>query len=517
MSRTKKFLGGAGVGYANQALVTVVGLWLTPFVLSRVGQHDYGLWLVAVQVLAYLMLVDFGVVALLPRETAFATGRAAGEGGDGGSAELPRVVGQTARLVLWQMPFVVAAAGALWFLLPARWDELRPPLALVLATFVVMFPLRIFPAVLQGLQDLKFTAQAQTCAWLAGTATTVALVVAGYGLWALAAGWAVAQLSVTPVLVYRLRRRFPEAWPSAGLSRLPWAAARAKLASGFWVSLNQIAVVLLFGTELVIIGHVLGPAAVVPYALTGKLANVFANQPQMLMQLAMPALSELRAGGRREDLARVCVALSQAMLLMSGAVVCVVLATNEGFVRWWVGSGQYGGFGLTALVLLNMLLRHFNLTVGYVLFSCGMERRLAITALADGLVTTGAVLLLTSQFGLTGAAAGLVVGVCVVSLPANLLGLASANAVPAGALLRALAPWFWRFAPLALAAGAWGRHFVPETFPALAATALVVAGAYLVVMLPVTWREPLGTYVRPRLAPLAARFRRAPQRPRTDP
>jgi O-antigen/teichoic acid export membrane protein len=255
----------------------------------------------------------------------------------------------------------------------------------------------------------------------------------------------------------------------------------------------------------------------VPYACTAKLITVFANQPQMLMQLAMPALSELRAGGRREHLARVCVALSQAMLWLSGAVACVVLATNEGFVRWWVGAAQYGGFWLTVPVLLNMLLRHWNLTIGYVLFSCGMERRLALTALLDGLVTLCAVVVLTGRFGLKGVAAGTVVGVCLVSLPANLRGLASAHATPIGEMLRALAPWCWRFVLLALAAGAWGRRFAPDSFHALAATALIVGGTYLFVMLPVALREPLGTYVRPRLSTLASRLQRIFQRPRTDP
>ena len=76
MSRTKRFVSGITLGYAGQVLTTLVGLWLTPFLLFRVGQHDYGLWIVGTQLMFYLALLDFGVVALLPRETAFATGRA---------------------------------------------------------------------------------------------------------------------------------------------------------------------------------------------------------------------------------------------------------------------------------------------------------------------------------------------------------------------------------------------------------------------------------------------------------
>jgi O-antigen/teichoic acid export membrane protein len=508
MSRTRRFIGGAGFGYANQALMTVAGLWLTPFLLARTGQHDYGLWLVCTQVLAYLMLMDFGVVALLPREAAYAMGRA---GGEASGDELPLLVGQTARLVLWQTPLVVGASLAFWLLVPAEWGPLQRPLAVVLLTFTLTFPLRIFQAVLLGLQDLEFLAKAQACVWLAGTLLTVALVFAGFGLYALAAGWALSQMLSFALAFLRLRQRYPKAMPRT-LPRLTREGARRKLAGGFWVSVSQVASVLLSGTDLLIVGRLLGPAAVVPYACTGKLVTVFSNQPQMLLQLAIPALSEIRAGAPREHLARVCVALSQAMLLLSGAVLCVVLVVNRGFVGWWVGAGQYGGFTLTLLVLLLMLLRHWNLTVGVMLFSFGGERRLAVVGLLDGLVTLVSAIVLTKWLGFIGAPLGSIIGVCVVGLPCNLFGLSASGALPIQQLLRSLAPWFLRFALLAGVAGFAARQFVPDTFASLAAASLVASCAYALVMLSVAWRDPLGSYVRPHIAPLRLRLSRALQR-----
>jgi len=47
MSRTNKFIGGLTVGYVNMALVTLTGLWLTPFLLKRLGNTITGFgWLV---------------------------------------------------------------------------------------------------------------------------------------------------------------------------------------------------------------------------------------------------------------------------------------------------------------------------------------------------------------------------------------------------------------------------------------------------------------------------------------
>jgi hypothetical protein len=109
--------------------------------------------------------------------------------------------------------------------------------------------------------------------------------------------------------------------------------------------------------------------------------------------------------------------------------------------------------------------------------------------------------------GLVGAPLGALLGVCVISLPGNMTALARAQAAPGGALLKSLLPWAWRFALLVLAAAFLTREFAPAGFPALAATGAVTLLVYLAVMLPVVLRDPLGAYVRPRLAPLARRFR----------
>src|SRR5271170_3159395 len=103
MTRSKRFFGGLRLGYLYQATVMVFGLWLTPFLLKQLGQHDYGLWLVGLQTLSYLVLMDFGIVALLPRATAWASGHAL-RGIPGG--DLAGTIGRTARIVLYQTPVV---------------------------------------------------------------------------------------------------------------------------------------------------------------------------------------------------------------------------------------------------------------------------------------------------------------------------------------------------------------------------------------------------------------------------
>lgn len=502
MSRTKRFIGGVGYGYVNQFLVTLAGLWLMPFLLAHVGQRNYGLWLVGTQVVAYLMLLDFGIVALVPRETAFASGRMRLTGE---RDEIPLLVGETIRMVLWQTPLAAAAAVAFWFLMPAEWEPLHEPLALVLLAFVVMFPLRIFPAVLQGLQDLKFAGKAQLCVWLLSTACTVALVYAGFGLYALAAGWVVLQVSGALVSLFRLRRHFPRAWPKH-LPALTWPAARTKLTQGFWVSISQVSMLLMYGTDILVIGAVFGAAAVVPYVCTAKLASVLANQPQMLLHVAGPALSEIKVSESRARAVEVSITLGQAVLLVSGGIICVVLAVNEGFVGWWVGADNYGGFALTALVLINMLLRHWSFTLAYSVFFLGHDRYMSVTSLLDGVVTACSVAVFVWAFGVVGAPLGSIVAVTAVSLPRSLRMLARESGKSAWEVAAPLLTWWWRFLLLAAATGASAQVWTPKTAPALAATTLVVAAGYALMMSPLLARAPLRLYLPARMGELLLRL-----------
>lgn len=262
------------------------------------------------------------------------------------------------------------------------------------------------------------------------------------------------------------------------------------------------------GTDILIIGKLFGPAAVVPYVCTGKMVGVLANQPYILMTAAMPAISQMRAAESRERIFEVCIALGQAMLLLSGAVVCVVLAINEVFVARWVGAAQYGGFWLTALIVLNMLLRHWDLTVAHSLLCFGYERRLCVTALLDGVVSIGMVALCLWLYGLPGAPLGQIIGTCLVSLPLNLSALASESGRTRWEMLRPLMPWLIRFVPLSCAAGALARVWRPDGFVLISVTAAAVGLVYVTVMFHVAMRAPLGDYVRPRLHPLRTRVLR---------
>lgn len=500
MSRAAAIARGLTVGYGFQAVVAAAGLALTPFLLARLGADDYGRWLVAGQVLAVLALLDLGVTAVLPREVARAAGR--GEPVTG-------AVGRARWLVWLQTPAVAAVAGAAWWWAAGERPELAGPLAVVLAGFVVQFPLRLPAAVLAGRQDLAFAAAVQAGAWVVTTAVSVALVAAGFGLYALAVGWVAGQLAGCAAAGWRVRVKFPDArggggWPGR-------AALAAHLAPGLWTGVRQLAQTLVYATDLIVVGWVLGPAAVVVYACTTKLVSFVNNQPYLIASVAVPAMAELRAGGDAGRSWRATWALGVVILLVSGGVAVGVVGVNAAFVGLWVGPDRYAGPAVTLLAVAAMTARHWVFTWLQAAFAFGHDRRLGLAAVADGVVTVAATVGWTSLFGLAGVPLGSLTGLALTNGPVGLVTLAGAVGLPPGAVLRSALPWAVRtvvvvvpvaavaFAP---AAGAWWVG---------AAAAAGGVAAYLLLTAPLLGREPLAAYTS---GPLAAARRVLRFRPR---
>jgi len=353
MSRSKRVLSGLTLNYTYQGLLMLVGLWLTPFLLRHIGTHDVGLWVVGTQVVGYLTLLDVVILGLTPREVAATTGR----GEEEKRKALPKLVGQLSTILFFQTLVVALAAILTWTFMPASWLPFRGPIGIILATFTALFPARIFQAILEGLQELTYIGRLQIAIWATSTVVTVGMVEQGYGLYALAGGWACTQIMTAVSAASRLWLRHRDAIPRSlpHVSRETWFHYMNR---GFWLTFSQITQTLLGGFDVIVIGKLYGVEMVVPYACTVKLTQVLTNQPAALMHVAMPGLNELRTSGSRDQILRAITALTQAMLLFSGLIGCVIVAVNQNFVTWWVGPSYFSGLPLTVLAVVSMMLRH---------------------------------------------------------------------------------------------------------------------------------------------------------------
>ncbi len=496
MSRSRRFLSGAAFSYLYQACVAIVGIWLTPFYLRVLGANDYGIWLVGLQVLGILLLCDLGVIAVLPRDVAHTNGREL-TGAD--PNELPMLIASTAKIVLPQTILVALVALALFFFRPSAASGLQGPVALVLITFVITYPFRMFPAVLQGLQEIEFLGQLRICLWAVSVGITVLLLFLGARFYALAWGWCFLETGSNVgamVKLYLIRPDLlrPQTWKRVGAFQWRW------LKRGLWVSIGQITNTFTSGMDLLIIAPVLGPAMVVVYSCTGKLIQVLQNQPQSLASYALPGLSQMKAAESRDRIRTAATCLTQAMILVGGAIFCAVLPLNQQFVSLWIGSRYFGGGTLTILFLVNFMARLIDYTLAMALFAFGYEKLYAVRAMLDGLVSAGLAIMLVGRLGLTGVLIGFVCGALLVAIPIDLYLFSREFGVSILQSVRPYLPYLWRFTLVGCAAlPIVARIHIPNLF-VWAVIASTIGLIYVLISFRYVSHSELGGYIRAALA-----------------
>ena len=270
------------------------------------------------------------------------------------SGEVARVVGQTLKVVLAQTVVVALAALALFFLRPAHDAALRGPMGLILAVFVISYPLRIFPAVLQGLQDLKFLGQLRLALWGMSTVLVIVMLLMGARFYALACGWCLQQMGHDLVAFFRLRRLRPDLLSAEDLApgrSHALALVRARILGQ--CQPGRHAVVgrqrsvdrgplhqrrhrggLLFHQQVD-----RGPPEPAPDSCQRRASRTQPHENQRIAR-ANPAghhfahASHAAAGRRRR--------------------LCIILAVNQQFVTLWLGAHFFGGMQLTVILLSDL-------------------------------------------------------------------------------------------------------------------------------------------------------------------
>ncbi|HEU0051931.1 MAG TPA: hypothetical protein VFQ39_02095, partial [Longimicrobium sp.] len=452
MSRTRRAGIAAVFGYLQFATSVLTGIVLLPFILARVGTDAYGVWLAFGELLAYSAMVDLGVVGVLPWLIAEADGRGdrpamrqlvAGALAFASGAAV--VFSGLALLLLWLAPNIAHVTAA-------QRATVEGPLLFLLVAMAVAFPARVFYAVLIGVQDVGFTGVMSVSQVALNPLLVVSLLLAGKGLYALAAGAAMPGLFVGVISLFRLRRIAPDLM--RGWSLPPGPVLRRLTAQGLGSWTAGLGWRMVAASNSIVLLSVAGPEAAVVYAVTAKLGDVLMQMSWQLPDAGLVGLAQLNGEGRPQRVAEVTVSLLRLVLLGAGAVACIVLAFNPSFTTLWVGPARYGGAALNAS-LAALVLAH---SLGHGLYSTsatlGTRVEVGWATLAQGAVHLGAAVLLGRWLGMPGVALAAVASTLVLAYPIGVWMVKRTTGMEHAELWRAvLGPWLAR-ASLLLALGA---------------------------------------------------------------
>lgn len=393
----------AGVG-----VDALAGFLVAPFLIHRLGDTTYGLWIVLGSLTSYFGLLDLGVRGSVGRHVAFHQAK-----------KDPARVNQTVNTaaVILAVLGLVALAGTLaaqlfFFRLfdvpPEQAGEVRVALLVVGVNLAASLFFNVFDATLWGFQrfdllnavDIPATLTRLGLTWyfVGGAGGLVALALISLGV-TLGAGSAKVALSFFENPGLRLGPRYVRR-----------GAVRELFGYSVWSFLTSLARIACAQLSPVAVGALLGVNLVTPFAIANRLITLVGSVLAAATGIITPLATGLHARGasdRQERLfllgTRYCFALALMLLLL-------LVLLGEPLIVAWVGPVlAERAAPLLAILAAGELLPSSQYITNGMIFAAARHRSLAWLGFVELIAAGTLAVVLSRPFGLPGVCVALAV------------------------------------------------------------------------------------------------------------
>ena len=415
MSRGRRIRSALFTGGLSYGVSALIGVWLVPFLLARLGPERYGLVPLANSFVQYLSLIVIGVNYSVGRLVCVPVRRAEWDAArstystavtlGAGFAILALVIGST---ITWRLPDLIRIpSGAV--------EESRLLFGAVFLSFALTSwgtPIGVAAYCSERL-DLRHWIE------LSAKVFRALLIVLLFGLVG-AQAWFVGlgNLALAVILLvgaFWLRQHL---LPQLRWSHRSWSvsSARELLSVGQWAVINNVGSLLFLHVDLIVINRLLGPTATGEYGALLQLVVILRGLATMISGSFAPSVLNAFAARDHQTTVRLLESSMKVVAFVVGLPAIVLAVSAEHFLTLWLGPEH------THLRwVLVVLVAHLAVTqVALALFPAHLAfdrlRAPAILTVLMGLANVGALVLLAERFGLVGAAVAGAVSLAVKNL-----------------------------------------------------------------------------------------------------
>lgn len=409
MSRSRRVVSALSFGYLSTLTSALIGIALTPFLLSKLGIVAYGAWAVVAETLSYAVLLDFGVTGALSTFVAVASGREPGskERSElGGLASTGLSLQSGAAVLLLFM----GLSGSYWFLnsrtqtFPLPNDAFAAIGTLLLARAIDLGGAKALHAILVGRQILGPLSFFAFISSLTRSVIIFIALLAGMKLLALGLAELASTLVMTSGIFFLYLRHARDIPISLRLASRRHVPKLMRL--GGWLTVGAASALLLQRADNIVTGSILGPAAVTVLAVTRRAAEIFTSLLTQAINWIRPGLGQMVGAGDRSQLLKTFLTLCGLVGVLGTSLAVCTMLINPYFVKAWVGPKLYGGNPLN-LVLGALLFLNTITLPARALLTAGMHvRNQSLMHLAEACCNLLLSIYLTFQIGLLGVMLG---------------------------------------------------------------------------------------------------------------
>jgi O-antigen/teichoic acid export membrane protein len=412
-STAKFLLRGSALRVTTAVVSALIGFFMMPFLVGRLGEHDYGIWIVATSLVGTYYLVDFGLSASVMRFAAVSVGT-------GDTGQLSRVVSTALTIYIALAVLIVILSLGLsawapsWEVAAGDAGDFRQVILITGVSLALGFPFKAFAGILQARLRYDLMSMIGLTSTLVGTAITVWLVSRGHGIVALAYVGLCTSV-VTDLLFLGFARR--EA-PGLEVRRALFDVGLVKELASFsvWSFLIQVSNQLRFRIDALVIGSFRSASDVTRYSVGARLSEIPDGMLYQTTNIVQPLLTGYHALGQRSQLLEALRLYTRVNVTLGVFAAGMLIILGEAFINRWMGPE----YSVSVIVLYALALTR---CVGFMLnpldnslYAIGKIKGLAAINVLDALLNLGLSLWLVRSYGIVGVALGTLIPMVVTRL-----------------------------------------------------------------------------------------------------
>jgi O-antigen/teichoic acid export membrane protein len=391
-------------GWVALATNILVGVFLSPYILHRLGDAAFGIWVLIFSLTGYYGLFDLGIRSSIVRYVSKATARDDLE-------QYARVINTSlfSYTCIGAFAFLVTVVVSVYidriFHIPATFTrETRWLLVMAGSGVALGFPLGVSGGVLEGLQSFYVLNWTSIISTLVRALLIVLSLRHGGGL------LMVAFITVTvPVISAIVRsavvlRMLPV---SLGLAYVDRKTLREMANYSGTTLIMIVSARLRFKSDSIIIGTFLSSVAITYFNIGARIVDYAGEVVESLAQVFVPMSSHSDARGDINRLRKIFVAGNRFCAFTIFPIGAILIILGKSVIEAWVGK-QYitQSYPVMLVLLIPTMLMLSQAASGRVLFGISQHRTWALVTLIEGIVNILLSIALVRPYGIMGDALG---------------------------------------------------------------------------------------------------------------
>lgn len=422
-------------GWAAFLLNIIISFFLAPFVVKKLGNTYYGVWVIMMQFTGYLYLMDLGVRESIIR---YMSKYVAEAGPEEEKTDISRVVNSA--VILYSLVGLLCLAISILLSYCLSSIFMIPEEAIADATTVVLitgisltqfFVFNAYSGIMMGLQRYDLMNRIVLVFSLVRPVVIVVVLSMGYGIVALAVIQLVNGIATNLVIYHSSRKLMLDRNIPYRLEFVGYAKNKQTYSDIYnyskHVLVNNIGQKIVFHTDAVIIGMFMSAASVTFYAIGATLVDYLVKLCAVGVQVINPMVSELETRKDKESIRMMLQTACKLSLLVGMPIIVVYMTLGANFIRLWMGE-EYMNLSGNVLILLSAMqlysLPHH--TISTTLYGMSQHHIIARLRIFEGALNIVLSVILVKFYGLYGVIVGTMIPhflVMFILLPASIRGI----------------------------------------------------------------------------------------------